>query len=447
MPPYVKIDQKRVTELRKLKVPWKEIATELHVSINKLLVWRREHANHVETSVVGVDVMPNDGTAIEEDSQVDANATVIAGSSSDLPFRDPLQTVNDQTLDELVHQYLIDNINRGEQMTAGFLLSKQVNVTRKRLRESIWRVDPDGREARRRKSIKRVVYNVTKPHRLWHIDGCHKGAKYGIVVHGGIDGFSRTVVFLRASNNNLPATMKTAYMEGVGKYGTPRTVRCDKGGENVDVGYYQVAMHGTGRGTFIAGPSTRNQRIERLWRDSTEKTLHFYLCYFEYLEDTHHYDLSKPAMRHVIHHLFMPRINADLDLFAEVWNHHSMRTNQGCMSPFRLLSRSAHLSQSTFFAPWPRGDAVIDTGVAADAGGADGVQEVSDALLAPRGGSAPDLPMVVVPVLRLEFTQAEIEFFGSRVVPFSLSDEESVMLPRIQAAVQVLVEMGYSVFD
>ena len=43
--------------------------------------------------------------------------------------------------------------------------------------------------------------------------------------------------------------------------------RVDKGVESVEVCDAMAAMCGSGRGSFIAEPSTRNQRIERLWRD------------------------------------------------------------------------------------------------------------------------------------------------------------------------------------
>lgn len=102
------------------------------------------------------------------------------------------------------------------------------------------------------------------PNSLWHIDGHHSLIRRGFVVHGGIDGFSRMITFLRCSTNNRTDTvMSGSLSEG------SATVRCafsrmrgDHGGENVEVERFMVQERGDGRGSFIGGPSTRNQRIK-----------------------------------------------------------------------------------------------------------------------------------------------------------------------------------------
>ena len=56
--------------------------------------------------------------------------------------------------------------------------------------------------------------------------------RWRMVVHGGIDSFSRFVVFLGCGKNNSRDTVFTA---AVSEYGLPMQVRSDRGGENVKV--------------------------------------------------------------------------------------------------------------------------------------------------------------------------------------------------------------------
>ena len=78
-----------------------------------------------------------------------------------------------------------------------------------------------------------------------------------IVVHGGVDGYSRIPVYLYASNNNKASTVLSLFLQAVSEYGLPSRVRSDKGGENVDVSAYMLShiQRGPGRGSMITGKS------------------------------------------------------------------------------------------------------------------------------------------------------------------------------------------------
>lgn len=118
--------------------------------------------------------------------------------------------MNDRQIDDLVLEAMTSLPYIGERMILGFFKAKKVNVARRRIRESIARVDPNGLTGRRnslQRRIKRRVYSVPHPHYLWHIDGNHKLIRWKLVIHAAIDGFSRTCIFLKCSNNNKASTV------------------------------------------------------------------------------------------------------------------------------------------------------------------------------------------------------------------------------------------------
>ena len=59
--------------------------------------------------------------------------------------------------------------------------------------------------------------------------------RWRLVVHGGIDGFSRLIVFLQCSSNNRSSTILRVFQNGVGQYGLPERIWSGRGGENVEV--------------------------------------------------------------------------------------------------------------------------------------------------------------------------------------------------------------------
>jgi hypothetical protein len=104
--------------------------------------------------------------------------------------------IPDQALDEIIHDFRQQRDHAtGSGYIIGHVRSKGIRVQRHRIRASINRIDCLGRTIRRnaRERASRRSYQVPRPNALWHMDGHHKLIAWGIVIHGCIDGYSRTV--------------------------------------------------------------------------------------------------------------------------------------------------------------------------------------------------------------------------------------------------------------
>jgi hypothetical protein len=104
------------------------------------------------------------------------------------------------------------------------------------------------------------------------------------VIHGAIDGYSRLVIYLKCATNNKSETVLDNFTLAIDKYGVPSRIRTDKGGENVLLWEEMERLRGCDRGSYIAGSSVHNQRIERLWRDVWTYAAHEYYYTFQSLE-------------------------------------------------------------------------------------------------------------------------------------------------------------------
>lgn len=63
---------------------------------------------------------------------------------------------------------------------------------------SFWsQIDPQGIELRRKRRLRRRIYSIKGPNSVWHIDCYDKLSRYGIKIHGCIDGFSRQIIWLK----------------------------------------------------------------------------------------------------------------------------------------------------------------------------------------------------------------------------------------------------------
>ncbi|XP_033119187.1 uncharacterized protein LOC117118640 [Anneissia japonica] len=147
-------------------------------------------------------------------------------------------------LDNIISEVLTTHPTCGEVMLKGFLRQRSVHVPRQALRDAMHRVDGEGAFSRRRRRLQRIIYHVEGPNHLWHIDGNHKLIRWGFVIQGDVDGFSRLPVFLKCATNNKASTVLEAFYGAVERYGLPLRLRSDAGGENVKVWQYMNEHRG-----------------------------------------------------------------------------------------------------------------------------------------------------------------------------------------------------------
>ena len=235
--------------------------------------------------------------------------------------------IADEDVDKVVKDYLSRHgYTTGEPYVSGYLKSKGIIIQRRRVRASINRVDPVNTAVRWGVLISRRTYYVPWPNSLWHIDGHHSLIRWKFVIHGCIDGKSRKIMFLRCNTNNLASTVLHLFLSSINEIGGywPSRIRVDYGVENVLICDTMVERRGEGRGSFIAGPSTHNQRIERLWRDVFRCVAAAFYYAFYAMEQTGLLDVNNPVHMFALHLVFTPRINFALKEFMEAFNAHHL---------------------------------------------------------------------------------------------------------------------------
>ncbi|XP_055357957.1 uncharacterized protein LOC129602819 isoform X2 [Paramacrobiotus metropolitanus] len=250
-------------------------------------------------------------------------------------------TISDADLDLLIAGILESFPNVGYRYIFGQLKTGGLYIQRRRILSSLRRIDPYGVANRYLTFVPRRVYSNPGPNALWHMDGNHKLVRWGFVIHGIIDGYSRTIISLIVATNNRASTVLEAFLSGAEEWGAPSRVRSDCGGENFGVARWMEHYMGPNRASIIMGPSVHNQRIERLWRDLGRVVIKLFRSVFIHMENMGILDYTNPRDMMILHLVYLDRIQDQLNQFTEFFNNHKLRTEHE-RSPRQLFILGCH---------------------------------------------------------------------------------------------------------
>lgn len=202
-------------------------------------------------------------------------------------------------------------------------------------------LDPEGVSLRSRHKLKRRKYFAKGPNYVWHIDGYDKLKPFGFCIHGGIDGFSRRIMWLEVGHSNNNPTIIASYFYDCIKQvgGVPYRCRSDAGTENVNVAAMQRFFRRdandefAGEKSFLYGKSTSNQRIEGWWTFLRKSESDFWIKYFKDLRDQGLYDETDLLHVECLKFCYMPLLRDELHRVAKHWNLHKIRPSSNDHSP------------------------------------------------------------------------------------------------------------------
>lgn len=207
------------------------------------------------------------------------------------------QYCSEATLVTFIHDTLQGSGNlHGYRWMYERCIANGIRCRKEDVRQILAALDAHGVQQRKAHRLHRRQYAAAGPNCIWHVDSYDKLKPYGLCINGGIDGFSRSVIWLHTySTNSDPRIVGGYYMDAVQNlHGCPTIVRTDPGTENVtirDLHRFLLRDLDPG-GSFVykTGCSTANQRIEAFWCQLRKECVEYWLTAFHELQNAGQYD-------------------------------------------------------------------------------------------------------------------------------------------------------------
>ncbi|KAI2625547.1 hypothetical protein GGS21DRAFT_493591 [Xylaria nigripes] len=180
-----------------------------------------------------------------------------------------------------------------------------------------------------------IVYG---PNQVWSIDGHDKLKRWGIHIYGGIDGYSRFMIWCHVGyfGSTALTTMKQ-YLRVVHDLGyVPRVIRADRGKEVPLLAAAHWALvrqsHMNEDGSpilfgdcFHYGRSMDNTRIEHWWSQLLKTCLMRWIVLFERMEHRRLWIHGDEVCEIAFLSVYMPVIRQEITFFIRRWNSHKIR--------------------------------------------------------------------------------------------------------------------------
>jgi hypothetical protein len=193
------------------------------------------------------------------------------------------------------------------------------------------------------------VFRCPGPLHVLSLDGNDKmkglnNNEFPFGIYGGIDCFSRKILFLTVMVNNRDAAATgTDYFKMLLNLKVcPRFLQVDLGTETAVIAAIHSAIRDQLPGGsswdkdpkfVIYGPSTSNVTIERFWNLSNTSVVALLKPHLQKLRSELLYDPNENFDRDLLAYLFIPVIQSELDVLSERHNNHRIRKQNGVELP------------------------------------------------------------------------------------------------------------------